>query len=85
MDRFAEISQIEIDTNLANFNDGIDPSKTLAVYTQKQELYQEIANNAYVPMIEATMVTTGTKHAVATGGMDQPWKEWMRRPAITHT
>ena len=31
------------------------------------------------------MVTTGTKHAVATGGMDQAWKEWMRTLAANRT
>ncbi len=78
MDRFAKISQQEIDDNLKSFNEGIDPSRPLAVYTRKQELCQETASDAHVPIDEATMVTTGTKHAVATGGMDQAWKEWMR-------
>jgi hypothetical protein len=85
MDRFAKISQTEIDENLVRFNDGIDPTKTLAVYTRKQELCQETAADADVPITEATMVTTGTKHAVATGGMDQPWKEWMRTAAPNRT
>jgi hypothetical protein len=71
MDRFAKISQQEIDDNLKSFNEGIDPSRPLAVYTRKQELCQETASDAHVPIDEATMVTTGTKHAVATGGMDQ--------------
>jgi hypothetical protein len=85
MDRFAHISQQEIDENLATFNEGIDPSKTLAIYTRKQELCQHVANDADVPITEATMVTTGTKHAVATGGMDQPWKEWKRMIAGNRT
>ncbi|KAL7523601.1 hypothetical protein ACHAXR_000252 [Thalassiosira sp. AJA248-18] len=79
MDRFAKISQVEIDANLVEFNEAIDPTKTLAVYTRKQELCQEIANDAGVEITEATMVTTGTKHAVATGGMEDAWKIWMRR------
>ncbi len=58
------------------FNEGIDPSLTLAVYTRKQEKCQEIAADAEVPITEATMVTTGTKHAVATGGLEQEWKTW---------
>ena len=33
MDCFAQISQSKIDSKLASFNDGIDPSKMLAVYT----------------------------------------------------
>ena len=31
------------------------------------------------------MVTTGTKHAVAAGGVEDAWKVWMRRPAATKT
>ena len=85
MERFAHISQQEIDANLATFNEGIDPSKTLAIYTRKQEKCQEVANDAGVPITEATMVTTGTKHAVATGGMDQAWKEWKRTLAANRT
>ena len=85
MDRFAHISQEEIDANVARFNEGIDPTKTLALYTRKQELCQEIAHDAEVPISEATMVNTATKHAVATGGMDQPWREWMRTPAQNRT
>ena len=57
----------------------------LAVYTRKQELCQETANDADIPITETTMVTTGTKHAVATGGMDKQWKEWIRRAAIDCT
>ena len=85
MDRFANISQNEIDENLARFNEGIDPTRTLAVYTRKQELCQEIAADADVPITEATMVTTGTKHAVATGGLDQEWKAWISTPAANRT
>ena len=71
MDRFASISQQEIDANLVDFNEGIDPTLTLAVYTRKQEKCQEFAAGADVPITEFTMVTTGTKHAVATGGLEQ--------------
>jgi hypothetical protein len=34
---------------------------------------------------EATMVTTGTKHALATGNMTLAWREWRRRPVADHT
>jgi hypothetical protein len=85
MERFAKISQTEIDENLLEFNEGIDPSKTLAVYKRKQELCQEVAADAGVPITEATMVTTGTKHAVATGGMEEAWKSWMRTAANLRT
>jgi hypothetical protein len=50
MERFAKISQTEIDENLLEFNEGIDPSKTLAVYKRKQELCQEVAADAGVPV-----------------------------------
>ena len=39
-----------------------------------------MADDAHVPITESTMVTTGTKHAVATGGMDDAWTLWMRLP-----
>ena len=71
MDCFAKISQSEIDSNLASFNAGINPSKTLVVYTREQELCQDTANDANVPITKATMVATSTKHAVVTAGMDQ--------------
>lgn len=85
MDRFATISQTEIDANLKEFNEGIDPSRTLAVYTRKQELCQEVASDAHVEITEASMVTTATKHAVAAGGMDEAWKAWMRTPMANRT
>ena len=78
MDSFAKILQIGIDMNLASLNYGIDPNKTLAVYTRKQEICQETANDVNVPITKATMVTTGTEHAVAMERMDQLWKEWTR-------
>ena len=31
------------------------------------------------------MVTTGKKHAVASGGVEDAWKVWMRSPAATKT
>lgn len=85
IDRFATISQTEIDDNLIKFNTGIDPSCTLAVYTRKQELCQEFAADAEVEIPASTMVSTGTKHAVATGGMDEAWKIWKRVPMAGRT
>ena len=85
MDCFATISQTEIDANLKEFNEGIDPSRTLAVYTRKQELCHEVASDAHVEITEATMVTTATKHAVAAGGMDEAWKAWMRTAIVNRT
>ena len=85
MDNFATISQTEIDDNLIKFNQGIDPSCTLAEYSRKQELCQEFASDAEVEIAESTMVTTGTKHAVATGGMEEAWKIWKRVPMAGRT
>ena len=85
MDRFARISQTEIDANLKEFYEGIDPSRTLAMYTRKQELCQEVALDAHVEITKNTMVSTGTKHAVAAGGMDEAWKAWMRTALATRT
>ncbi|KAL7523579.1 hypothetical protein ACHAXR_000242, partial [Thalassiosira sp. AJA248-18] len=70
---------------LKEFNEGIDPSRTLAVYTRKQELCQEVASDAHVDITEATMVTTATKHTVAAGGMEEAWKTWMRTALANRT
>ena len=78
MDWFAKILQTKIDANLNQFNIGIDPNLMLAVYTRKQELCQETARNSGVSISKETMVTTGTKHAVATDGMEVVWCKWMR-------
>ena len=47
------------------------------VYTRKQELCQETASDLGVSISEKTMVTTGTKNAVATGRMVVAWRKWM--------
>ena len=39
-----------------------------------------MAKDAHVPITKSTMVTTGTKHDVATGGIDYVWCVWMRLP-----
>ena len=80
MSNHMKISQAEVDANLDKFNKPINASHTLAVYIRKQELFQEMAEDAHVPITDTTMVTTGTKHVVATGGMDDTWRMWMRLP-----
>ena len=82
---YAQISQPDMDANMAEFNIGMDPILPLAVYTRKQEKCQVFASDAGVPISEATMVTTGTKHALATGNMTLAWREWRRRPVADHT
>ena len=80
MENYTTISQAEVDANLDTFNKPIDTRRTLAVYIRKQELCKEMLEDANLPIIEATMVNAGTKHAVSTGGMDDAWRGWMRLP-----
>jgi hypothetical protein len=82
---YAQISQPNLDDNLMEFNTGINPILPLAVYTRKQEKCQVFANNAGVPITNATMVTTGTKHALATGNMNLVWRKWKCCPIADHT
>ena len=78
MERFTTISQTEIDANMETFNEGMEPSKTLAVYVRKQELCLETSVDTEDPISKATMMTTGTNHAVASGDMALAWREWVR-------
>ena len=80
MGNYATISQAEVDANLDTFNEPSNASRTLAVYICKQELCQEMAEYVHLPIAESTMVITGTKHVVATGGMDDVWCVRMRLP-----
>ena len=73
---YTQISQPDLDNNLAEFNTGIDPGLPLAVYTHKQEKCQIFAANAGVPISNVTMVTTGCKHAIASGNMTLGWCKW---------
>ncbi len=82
---YAQISHPNLDKNLANFNTGIDPGLPLAVYTRKQERCKVFALDAAVPISKATMVTTGTKHALACGNMTMAWHEWNRHAIVDHT
>jgi hypothetical protein len=69
----AQISQPDLDNNMTDFHSGIDSSPPLAVYTRKQEKCQVFAANAGVPISDKTMVTTGTKHALACGNTMVAW------------
>eukprot|EP00804_Cyclotella_cryptica_P005893 CCRYP_000166-RA/>CCRYP_000166-RA protein AED:0.85 eAED:0.85 QI:0/0/0/0.5/1/1/2/0/216 len=66
-DCYCHIGQDEINVNMSTFLKGIDPSLPLTVCMRKQEHCQDFAANAGVPISEATMVTTGTKHAIQCG------------------
>ena len=85
MDRFAKISQTEIDANVTRFNKGIYPTLTLAVYMRKQEICQEPASNSGLSISEETMITMGTKNSVATGGMEVAWRKWMHTIALNRS
>jgi hypothetical protein len=76
---YAQISQPDLDDNMTNFHSGIDSGLPLAIYTRKQEKCQVLAAKAGVPISDKTMITTGTKHALAT------WHEWKCCPAIDQT
>ena len=73
--RHAKISQPEINKNKKVFEEGIDASKTLAIYIRKQKTCLETSVNADDPISEVTMMTTGTRHAVATGNMQLVWRD----------
>jgi hypothetical protein len=82
---YAQISQPDLNNNVTNFNQGIDPNLPLAVNTCKQEKCQTFAQDAGVPISQEMMVTTGTKHALNSGNMMLPWQEWKRCPLLDHT
>jgi hypothetical protein len=82
---YAQISQPNLDDNLMDFNTGINPILPLAVHTRNQEKCQVFAHNAGVPISNATMVTTGNKHALATGNMTLAWHKWKRCPIADQT
>ena len=82
---YAQISQPDMDDNMTDFNIGMDPGLPLAVYARKQEKCQVFATDMGVPISEVTMVTTGTKHALATRNMTQAWREWRCRTGADYT
>jgi hypothetical protein len=67
------------------FNQGINPTLPLAVYTKKQEDCQEFSINARVPISQELMVTKGTKYAINCGDFHHAWREWRRMPAAYQT
>jgi hypothetical protein len=79
---YALISQPDIDNNMTEFYTGIKASLPLAVYARKQEKCQMFAQDAGVPISEATMVTTGTKATLNCGGMELAWREWKHCPLV---
>jgi hypothetical protein len=82
---YTQISQPDLDDNMTDFHSGINSGLPLAVYTRKQEKCQVFAANAGVPMSDETMITTGTKHALAYGNMTLAWCEWTGCLPVNHT
>ena len=72
---YGKATKEKIDNNLVTFNQGINASQPLAIYTRKQEICQEIAEDAKILISATTMVSTSVKHTVATGSMDTTWRE----------
>jgi hypothetical protein len=82
---YAQISQPDLDDNMTKFHSGINSGLPLAIYTRKQEKCQVFAANAGVPISDKTMITTGTKHALACGNITLVWCKWKCCPIIDHT
>jgi hypothetical protein len=82
---YAMISQPNVDDNMSKFVTGIKPSLPPAVYTCKKEKCQTFAQDAGIPISEATMVTTGTKATLNCSGMELAWRKWKHRLLIDHT
>ncbi len=75
---YATISQPKVDDT------GIKPSLPLAIYTHKQEKCQKFAQDAGIPMSEASMVTTSIKAALNCGGTELVWHEWKCCPLVDY-
>jgi hypothetical protein len=82
---YATILQPDVNNNMTKFHTGIDPHLPLVVYTRKQEKCQTFAHDAGIPLSKATMVSTGTKAAIACSRMELAWCEWKRQPIINQT
>ncbi len=75
LNTYAQISQPDLDDNTTDLHSGIYLGLPLEVYTRKQEKCQVFATNAGVPISDKTMITRGTKHALACGNMTLAWCE----------
>jgi hypothetical protein len=84
LNTYAQISQPVLDDNMTNFHSSINSGLPLAIYTSKQEKWQVFSANAGVPISDKTMITTGTKHALACGNMTLAWRKWKRCLIIDH-
>jgi hypothetical protein len=85
LNTYAQISQPDLDDNMTNFYSGINLGLPLAIYTRKQEKCQVFTANAGVFISKETMITTGTKHALACSNMTLAWRKRKLFPPINHT
>jgi hypothetical protein len=85
LNTYAQISQPDLDDNMTDFHSSIDSGLPLAIYMRKREKCQVFAAHARVPISDKTMITTGTKHALACGNMTLAWHEWKGCLIINHT
>ena len=75
LNTYAQISQPDLDDNMTGFHFGINSGLPLAIYTRKQDKCQVFTTDADVPISDKTMITRGTKHALACGNMTLAWCE----------
>ncbi len=75
LNTYVQISQPDLDDNMTDFHSGIDSGLPLAIYMRNQEKCQVFAADIGVPISDKTMVTTGTKHALACGNMTLAWRK----------
>ena len=66
------------------FNELMDPTKLLMVYTKNQEQYQAFASDAVNPITMVDMVQMGVTHEVATGVMQEAYHDWKCIPHVDH-
>ncbi len=70
---YAQISQPDLDNNVADFNQGIDPNLPFAIYKHKQEKCQTFTQDAGMPISKEMMGMNGTKHALNCWNMMLAW------------
>jgi hypothetical protein len=85
LNTYAQISKTDLDDTMTDYYSGINSSHPLAIYTRKQEKCQVFATDAGGPFSDKTMITTGTKHALACSNMLLAWHKWKCCPPINHT
>jgi hypothetical protein len=82
---YAQISQPDQDDNMTDFHSSINLGLPLTIYTRKHEKCQVFATHAGVPISNKTMITTGTKHALACSNMPLACCKWKHCLLLDHT